>query len=340
MARPFRFKIAGGTYHVYCRGERKDPIFFGDHDNLVFIRKLGESLLKYDCICYTYCLMPNHFHLYMKTLRPNISEAIHHLNSAYSNWIKAKHGIIGHVFQGRFGSVLVEDAAYAVFLSSYIHLNPVRAKICRLPGEYRWSSYELVCGRQDPAFRNFDRSFVLGFLHPDPEAAVPLYERYVREMMRNPKAGRPPVRQRAFMGSEAFAKDIRARFNIESDRKEIPCILRRVPAGPTHESIRSVVRDVLLARSTVVAGGMSRADAGGERTGKAGKIEKKIAIYLETRHMSQSLVEIGKRWGMDYRAVAQLAHRLEVQRGTDESLAAALREMEARLIGPLPGEAG
>jgi putative transposase len=343
VARPLRFAFSGASYHVYCRGNRKDPIFLSDQDYLVFIRKLDEAMIKYECVCYTYCLMANHYHVYIKTLRPNISEAIHYLNSGYSNWFKAKHAIVGHVFQGRFGSILVDDSAYALFLSSYIHLNPVRAEICTRPGEYRWSSYEIVCGRRMPPIRNFDRGFVLGFLHPDFDLAVPRYEKYVKDMMRSPRL-KPPLTQRAFLGSDEFAREIRAKFNIEGDRREIPRVLRQDPNGPTHESILSTVRRVLAGRSTVhrdnprFLSPPGAIEEAGARSKKDLRLERKFAIYLETKFLGQSLGKIGLRWGMDYGAVAQLVHRMELKRGSDRKLESALAEAEESLLAPGPTE--
>jgi len=66
MARPLRFCVPGLSVHVYCRGNRKEPIFFSDRDRFVFLSKLRETLTKFGFDCYAFCLMLNHYHLYLK----------------------------------------------------------------------------------------------------------------------------------------------------------------------------------------------------------------------------------------------------------------------------------
>ncbi len=78
--------------------------------------------------------MDNHYHLFIKTNKPNLSQGIHYLNSSYTNWFRNKHQIIGPLFQGRFKSILIDADNYALTLSAYIHLNPLRAGIWRKIG--------------------------------------------------------------------------------------------------------------------------------------------------------------------------------------------------------------
>ncbi len=102
---------------------------------------MNETFENYSFTCYAYCLMDNHYHLFIKTLLPNVADRMHYLNTSFSNWFKAKHKIVGLVFQGRYKSILVEERAYSVKLSSYIHLDPVRARIIDNLKGYEWSSY-------------------------------------------------------------------------------------------------------------------------------------------------------------------------------------------------------
>jgi hypothetical protein len=87
--------------------------------------------------------MDNHFHLLIQTLEPNISDIMQTLQGGYANWFRFKYRLVGPLFQSRFKSVLVEDESYLVTLSSYIHLNPVRAGMVKNPEDYRWSSAEI-----------------------------------------------------------------------------------------------------------------------------------------------------------------------------------------------------
>lgn len=84
--------------------------------------------------------MDNHYHLFIRTEDSNLSKAMHYLNTSYSNWFKAKYRIIGVVFQGRYESIVVDADNYALVLSAYIHLNPLRANMVDKLEDYNWSS--------------------------------------------------------------------------------------------------------------------------------------------------------------------------------------------------------
>jgi len=92
--------------------------------------------------------MDNHYHLFVETLLPNITEGMHYLNTSYSNWFKARHKIVGVIFQGRYKSILVDEVAYGMRLSAYIHLNPIRAHIVDNVRDYKWSSFLDYIGRK------------------------------------------------------------------------------------------------------------------------------------------------------------------------------------------------
>jgi hypothetical protein len=143
-----------------ARGNRKENIFYSESDKKVFLEQMNETYIKYSIICYAYCLMNTHYHLFFKTRLPNLSQAMHHLNSSYANWLKAKHRIIGVVFQGRYKSILVEENRYALTLSTYIHLNPIRAKLVRSLNQYPWSSYLDYVGGRNSLIERLDTSLV------------------------------------------------------------------------------------------------------------------------------------------------------------------------------------
>ena len=141
MVRPLRLSFENASYHITTRGNRREKIFYSDQDKEVFLKKLKEMLIKYSMICQTYCLMDNHYHLFIKTTKPNLSQAIHYLNSAYANWFRNKHQITCLLFQGLFKSILVDADSYALILSTYIYLNSLRAGIVKKLEDYPWSSY-------------------------------------------------------------------------------------------------------------------------------------------------------------------------------------------------------
>ncbi len=127
MARPLRIDIEGGWYHVVSRGIERRAIFLDDSFCLHFLDLLGGMSERFGVEVHAYVLMGNHYHLILRTPYANASQAMQWLNVSFSAWSNAKRQRVGHVFQGRFGSTLIDgDGAWLLKASAYLHLNPVR----------------------------------------------------------------------------------------------------------------------------------------------------------------------------------------------------------------------
>lgn len=146
MSRPPRIQFPGAFHHVTARGNRKANIFLDDLDYLTWHSLVGRAADRFGFISHAYCQMPNHFHLLLETPVANLSESMHFLNCAYSRYFNVRHGLTGHVFQGRFHSVLLEQEAHFLELARYITLNPVRAGMVHSAAEWRWSNYRATAG--------------------------------------------------------------------------------------------------------------------------------------------------------------------------------------------------
>src|SRR3990170_921746 len=128
MARPLRIQYEGALYHVTCRGNERKSIFKDDLDKKVFLGLLSDGLKTYHITLFCYVLMDNHFHLLLETPLANLSEFMRWFNITYTSHYNRKHKRSGHLYQGRYKSILVEKDSYLHILSRYIHLNPVRTK--------------------------------------------------------------------------------------------------------------------------------------------------------------------------------------------------------------------
>lgn len=146
MARPKRIRDPGLIRHVISRGNGRMQIFLDDDDYRKFFFVLSDVLDEYDMECWDFCAMPNHFHLVLVNLRPNLSEAMRHFNGEYGGWWNDIHTRCGHVYQGRFRDQIVQDDDYVRSLTRYIALNPVRARLARRPEDWPWSSYRFIAG--------------------------------------------------------------------------------------------------------------------------------------------------------------------------------------------------
>ncbi|MCX5781728.1 MAG: transposase [Elusimicrobia bacterium] len=180
MVRPLRLTYEGAVYHITSRGNARMKIFHCDTDRQEFLRVLGSVIERYKWVCHGYCLMSNHYHLIIETPSGNLSIGMRQLNGVYTQSSNRKHKSCGHIFQGRFKAIHVEKGNYLLELSRYIVLNPVRAKMCKSPEQYEWSSYRSFIGiEKPPAFLFVD--WVLSQFSNKRTSAIKDYTGFVKE---------------------------------------------------------------------------------------------------------------------------------------------------------------
>lgn len=133
---------------MLCRGNRQEPVFRDPRDNEAFLDALGEACGRTGWRVHAFALMGNHYHLLLETPEPNLVDGMRWLQGTYTRRFNIRHKQWGHLFQGRYKSLVVDtDGDYFSTLGSYIHLNPARAGCFNLEteklAEYPWSSYPL-----------------------------------------------------------------------------------------------------------------------------------------------------------------------------------------------------
>jgi putative transposase len=161
------------------RGNGRMRIFLDDADYRKFLFVLGDVVDTFGVECWDFCVMPTHYHLALYPREPNLSQAIHQLNSVYAIWWNATHSTVGHVFQGRFKDQIVQREGYLEALCRYIARNPVRAKLVDHPAKWPWSSYGSTAGlRPNPGFL-FSEPILEQFGNGDIAAQRSLYMQHV-----------------------------------------------------------------------------------------------------------------------------------------------------------------
>lgn len=129
MARRLRLQFPGARYHIINRGNFRQSVFASAGAWQAFLLALGEAAERFRWRVHAYAVMANHYHLALATPEPNLAVGMHWLQSTYATRHNRFRRRQGHLFQGRFKSLLVEDAAHLARVVDYIHLNPVRAGI-------------------------------------------------------------------------------------------------------------------------------------------------------------------------------------------------------------------
>lgn len=148
MSRPLRLQFPGALYHVTSRGDKKCAIYQDHTDYTVWLSILGEICAQYNFVIHGYCQMTNHYHLIAETIDGNLSRGMQQLNGRYSQYYNRRHGLVGHVFQGRFKAILVQRDQYLMELVRYVVLNPLRAGLVTSLDDWKWSNYADMVGKR------------------------------------------------------------------------------------------------------------------------------------------------------------------------------------------------
>ncbi|NOZ19626.1 MAG: transposase [Planctomycetes bacterium] len=194
MARGYRISFAGGVFHVTTRGNNRETVFLEDADFEHYRALLRRYRNKFHFRLFSYALMSNHVHLLIETSEDgSISKIMHAINTAYAMYFNSKYDHVGHVWQGRFHSAVVDSDHYLMEVMRYMDLNPVRAEISKRPDEYEWTSYrrhargdddDLITphdmyenlGKQNRKRQRVYREFVEeGIGHPNPGYAYSIF---------------------------------------------------------------------------------------------------------------------------------------------------------------------
>jgi REP element-mobilizing transposase RayT len=306
MSRPLRIQYPGAYYHVTSRGNEQKDIFKSDRDREKFLDYLQGSAQRYGAMIHCYCLMRNHYHLLLETPGGNLSQIMQHINGSYTTYFNIKRKRAGHLFQGRYHAILVDADAYALELSRYIHLNPVRARAAQRPEEYVWSSYiHYLDGRAAPAWLQTET--ILAYLTPGELGARACYRTFVEDKLG--RADQSPLKEvwaGTLLGGEAFIEMVRGK-HLTKDAHD-----RNLPAQRTLQSQRTIEQI-----SRTVARHVS------DET-----LARKICIQLCHRSSGEKLRSLGERFGVSESGITQVSRRLAGEAKKDVALRRLIETIE------------
>ena len=336
MARPLRIDVEGGWYHVTARGTERRSIFPDDTYCVHFLELLERMSERYGVEVHAYCLMGNHYHLLLRTPEANASAAVQWLNVSHSLWFNRKRDRVGHVFQGRFKSVLIDgDGSWLLIASAYLHLNPVRVAALGLG--------KAANAAERQGLAPVDRGQVqrrLKVLRDYPWSSYLAYAGHKKK----PDWLVTKVLWRRAGGREKYRNYVRGYVTRGLDPEEFDEVRDRVAVG-ARDFIERMKRHVGLvgvdhldrkfAASTVSFDTIvtlveqERGTPWEELVRQRGNWARDMVLSLARRRSGLTWRELGERvGGMDYRAVAKAVERFEIKLSDDKRL----RRVRDRLL--------
>lgn len=179
MARKPRIHYPGAFYHVMLRGNDGQSIFLDDSDRCRFYLLIQEGIAKFKFRVHAFCCMGNHVHIAIQVSDITLSRIMQNLSFRYTRWINLKYNRIGHLFQGRYKSLLVDADSYLLQLVRYIHLNPVRAGLVESPEDFSWSGHKTYIGQNELPW--LEVNSVLSQFSQSISEAILCYKQFVEE---------------------------------------------------------------------------------------------------------------------------------------------------------------
>lgn len=235
MSRPLRLEFPNALYHVTSRGNRREAIYEDDEDRSAFLRILETVIADYNWLCHGYCLMDNHYHLIIETPDGNLSQGMRQLNGVYTQASNRRHGLSGHLFQGRYKAILVNKDHYLLELSRYVVLNPLRAKgMVNRPEDWPWSSYSAMTG-EVPAPKWLTTNWILSLFGKQKKVAQKQYRQFVLAGMQYQYEIWSNLKGQIYLGDENFVAEVQKKIGKEKDDLNIPWQQKRPIAKPLSE---------------------------------------------------------------------------------------------------------
>lgn len=334
MPRPIRHEYPGAHYHAMCRGNNGQEIFLTDDGYQLFLATLTEACEQTGWLVHAYCLMSNHYHLLLETPEPNLVAGMKWFQGTYTQRFNAMFHRRGHLYQGRYKAIPIQTdpleggLSYFRMVSTYIHLNPFRAK---LAGEglnqklesYPWSSFPNYVGkrRKQPAWLVKDKVLeTWGIPASDPSASR-IYRQKLERFMRfelDPDAGirgefDKQIKRGWHLGTKRFGNKLLERIKL-SDVSKLEGVERKAHNEAEAERLLKIA--------------LKRLDCSEDELTDHphNHPEKQAVAWLLNAHTTMTVTWIAKRLGMGHRSNAARAVS-QMRTGTDSMTKRLRKEM-------------
>lgn len=318
MARPLRIEYPGAFYHITTRGNQRQKIFLKNKDFELFLNVIDKAFERYLFYIHCFVLMGNHYHLLIETPDGNLSKIMQFINSQYTHFFNFVNNKSGHVFQGRYKSLLVDKDSYLLGLSRYIHLNPLKAGLAKKLEDYRWSSFPYYAGlRPSPKWLRFD--FVLSNWDiNDIPKSVEKYKKFISSKIDNSEDVFKNIYGQAILGDEDFISntlktDLKQAKNISYAKK----FIKR--AGMLY-IIDMISEEYDVDKDIILKGGIRN------------NIARQAALYFIRKFCSETNIEIASCFeNIGFTAISKASQKIEKKRKIDNTLDKQLSEIENKI---------
>ena len=318
MGRAWRIEYEGELYHLLSRGNERKDIFLDDKDRRMFLNVIGEMSERFEISIFAYVLMTNHYHILIRTQRANLSKAMQWLGVTYTRRFNNRHSRSGHLFEGRFKSIIVQNDAYMMQLSCYIHRNPLRAGIIKRLSDYKWSSYRAYAyGRATPDWLSTE--LILGQF-PGSERHQSYHEK-VQKYSKEEKRLWEDFRHGTFLGSKKFVEKIRKQYLPQKPHPEIPG-QRKLAKTINKDDIIDMVKNAFncdidrLEKSNRIYG--------------ADKNDRDLIIYFIWKTGMLTNEKIGALFGLTYSSVSHSVRSVKSRLQKDQALKDKLHQLNSQ----------
>ena len=324
MTRPLRIQFPNAVYHVINRGNEKSDIFNDDEDRNCFLKILAQSSKTYNIKLYCFVLMKNHFHLLVETPLGNLSEFMRHFNITYTSHYNRRHNRVGHLYQGRYKSILVEKDSYLTMVSRYIHLNPARTALIKSlkPDQqlqYLWSyNWSSLPGYLNPAIQLdfLDYQTVLAEYGGCNQTGINQYKQQLTEDLNTDFSINDKVIGQSILGGKKFISRIKDNHLKKRKERENPGV------GEIHKYLSQEIVLSLLANEFVVKP---------EKIFTTRGQVKQITMTVLYKYAGLNNREVGELFGVDYSTVSQNRKRLRERVEKDKKTETLLGKIELKL---------
>ena len=316
MPRKPRLDMEGTLHHIIARGIERSSIFRDDEDRHRFVERLGDLAEATGTKIYAWALIPNHFHLLVRSGPSGLPTFMRRLLTGYATSFNKRHGRAGHVFQNRYKSIICDEEPYFLELIRYIHLNPLRSHVVGSFNEldtYAWSGHRAVIGKTHIPWQDCG-AVLLRFSDTENRARV-LYRNFVeqgasqgrrpeltggglirslggtQEVLARRKEGDRVLTDERVLGTGEFVKGLLEQAEKKRDYLSLPERITRM--------------EQIIAERCATAGITIEALVGGSRAGILPKIRGALARQL-VHDLGISYAEIARRLGVSAPRVSKI----------------------------------